>query len=103
MLSDELESLQALHSWRVAKASNDLIEMVFDDRIFVSIPCRNYRAESSEVSISRIEKTGKQRADRFPLLSELVVQQGQVHARKLRTTTIKPVSPSLFFTWISSC
>ena len=92
--TDELEALQSLHSWRLAKASPELIELIFEERFLVAVPCERHQAIPTEITITRIESSGKRREDPFPLLSELSLRQGEAYVRSLKTASIKPVRPS---------
>ncbi|KAL5495664.1 hypothetical protein ACEPAI_1127 [Sanghuangporus weigelae] len=104
-LKDELESLQALHSWRLAKLSQQLIELVFEEQLFVSIPCTKLRPVTPKITIKRIHQANEskcsKRIDLHPLFSELVVRQAEVFARSLSTTSIKRVLEALSDFWTS--
>ncbi|KAL5518577.1 hypothetical protein ACEPAH_260 [Sanghuangporus vaninii] len=104
-LKDELECLQALHSWRLAKVSQQLIELVFEEQLFVSIPCTKFRPVAPKITIKRIHQANEskclKRIDLHPLFSELVVRQAEEFARTLSTTSIKRVLEALSDFWTS--
>ncbi|KAL5534634.1 hypothetical protein ACEPAG_1097 [Sanghuangporus baumii] len=102
---DELEWLQALHSWRLAKVSQQLIELVFEEQFFVSIPCMKFRPVTPKITIKRIHQANdskrSKRIDLHPLFSELVVRQAEVFARSLSAISLKRVLEALSDFWTS--
>ncbi|EJD04390.1 uncharacterized protein FOMMEDRAFT_155520 [Fomitiporia mediterranea MF3/22] len=105
-LKDELECLQVLHSWRVSRASESLVELMFTDLYLVSIPCTKFRPAIPRITVSRVDRSeelkyAKKRPDPFPLLSDLAVSQGEAFARSLSTKSIKKIVEAMSDFWTS--
>ncbi|THH12139.1 hypothetical protein EW145_g162 [Phellinidium pouzarii] len=105
-LTDELESLQVLHSWRIAKVAQQSLELVFDEQFLVSVPCMKFRPISTEISISRINNGEglnhvRRRPDPFSLISDLVIRRAEMFVRGVSTNSVKTVVETLSDFWTS--
>ncbi|KLO20428.1 Spc7-domain-containing protein [Schizopora paradoxa] len=102
-LKDELEALQALHSWRATKVAPNVLELLYDNQFLVSIPCTKYQPRLSELIISKssVDSKPSKRRDPFPLLSELAESQSQMFASRLASGTVKQLVESLGDFWTS--
>ncbi|KZW02617.1 hypothetical protein EXIGLDRAFT_416924 [Exidia glandulosa HHB12029] len=84
---DELDAMQALHGWRIARLSPALVELVYADKFTVRIPCREWDALGVEVDVvhgaeGKMKKPGW-RKDKYPDATAFMLQalQRQATAR----------------------
>lgn len=102
-----MECLQALHSWRLAKVSQQLVELVFEEQFLVAIPCTKFRPVTPKITVKRIYRASplkrSKQIDSYPLFSVLVIRQAEAFARTLSTTSIKRVSLHYIACSIAHC
>lgn len=90
-LLDELEAMQSLHSWRMTKVQQSLLELVYENRFRVRVPCKKYTPITSDIKISRIEEQPTKVFDLFPPYSEIVLRMSQQYASSLTASNAREV------------
>lgn len=75
-LRDELDSIQNLHYWRPSKIQSDMIELIYDSRYLVSIPCTKFKPVRHEFSVTRLTDPSTRRRDDFSKLTEYSFKAG---------------------------
>lgn len=102
--SDELDTLQSLHSWRAEKIHPDRVIFAYRNEYKVSLPCHNYHPNYQQLSITLIDEqqTIRRRED-FPNLSQHLRQSARscVVNSKVKFTTMKQVGKILLLLNIS--
>lgn len=69
-----METLQQLHGWRLGDLRDDLFEIEYDSRLKVSIVCRNFEVESTELALL---PNLSDRQLQFPLINEFMITLGE--------------------------
>ena len=71
---DELEALEDLHLWHLAKLSPDLVEFIYGSKYRVEIPCSGYVPICSQIKVVKTEQSKLKERDSFPAFTELIIR-----------------------------
>jgi hypothetical protein len=67
--SEELETLESLHKWRLVQVKANLFEFIYHDYFCISIPCQKYQPISTHVNISVWDGAATRFKDQWSQLS----------------------------------
>ncbi|KAI0961141.1 hypothetical protein AcV7_000323 [Taiwanofungus camphoratus] len=102
-LKDELEALQELHLWRVAKITSGVVEVIYASRYQVSIPCIKYKPSLVKANVCRTKNARTRERDPFPQFTDLALQTArQLIIESSQETNIQKIMERLGDFW-SSC
>ena len=73
----ELEALEEMHLWHIAKLSPTLVELTYAHKYHVSIPCAKYIPVRTQVRVTRHTQAKLKERDAFPHFTALVVKTAQ--------------------------
>ncbi|TFK57607.1 hypothetical protein OE88DRAFT_1619174 [Heliocybe sulcata] len=98
-LRDELESIQSLHFWRASKLGPDLVELIYDSRYLVSIPCTKFRPRTKDLIVTRLTDPSTRRRDDFPKLTEYSFKVGMHQVMTDKMVNVRQIAHRLSDTW----
>lgn len=87
---EELQCLQAFHLWRITSVDPSSIELLYDSKYKVTMPCRRFTPLPGDLQISPIVYPEE---EDFPLLGQLMVIFAKRHAIQSETkATLRSVT-----------
>ena len=78
--------------FRISKVNADLFEFVYASLFRVSIPCKNFIPNVSNISITRFGNASTRYKDDFPKLSPFLLKTAQWLVSEGDATTVREVS-----------
>ncbi|GJJ09533.1 hypothetical protein Clacol_003756 [Clathrus columnatus] len=98
-LRDELQCLQDLHLWRIINMNPSTLELVYDSKYKVTIPCHHFIPVPDGLQISPVEGAEE---DDFPLLSQFMLGLASRYAVRSETkATLRSIIQRLSDFWTS--
>lgn len=101
-LKAELDALEQINLWRVAKVGPQLFDLVYASLFRVTVPCEKFSPIFPKIEITRTKVPPPRFRDHFPIFTDTTMRVAQQRARSMQNLGVKHVVQSLGDFW-SAC
>ena len=89
----ELDALEQINLWRVAKVGPQLFDLVYASLFRVTVPCEKFSPIFPKIEITRTKVPPPRFRDHFPIFTDTTMRVAQQRARSMQNLGVKHVRP----------